>query len=769
MLKQVVAVKSVGLFHDAGPSPLLSRVALFFGENGRGKSTLACILRSCAEGKAATLSARATLDGTSAQSIQLMFVDSAGADEPVQMSSAAWSMPMPNLQVFDADFVSSNVYAGADISTDQRASLLQFALGEQAVSLRKKVDEAASRLVDATGKITTQTAVLKAHAGTMSVESFTQLPEAPAADADIALLEKRIAAAVARDRLLTKKVPEQVAIPKFDAPALFQILAKSLPEIESNAEQAVRDHLAKCSHPNFEHWLAQGDTYVTGDDCPYCGASIKGNDLIKAYRTHFNEAYDDLKTEAAKLEQQLDQQLGDAVVSSLERAFEIAQAHLEGWKGFVDHPPIVFSANEMKSVLLQLRTILQPLARSKARQPLEPIGSSANLTQACDLWTSATSFVTAANTHILEAATAIEAYKTSLAAENIPSLRAAIDTLKMHKLRHTSAVAADVEKLRQLTDAKRARSEEKDAARAALDKLMTSTLGAYQTEINTLLAGFNTQIRIEALGFDYRGGAGLPRSDYQLKVRSREVKLTGGATAAFGNALSEGDKRALAFAFFIARLHQDPQLADRVVVIDDPMCSLDRRRRAATIRVLKVLATKCKQLIVLAHDPYFLQELDDELRNLRPKLVGVLSYCKIIPAANDYSDFGTLSLAAECAAQYENDLAAILGYIDATPGQDRWQVARCLRVLVETSLHRQFPSFIPRGETLGKVIGLIEKSTPPSPLVALHRNVQELRAINDYAKGFHHAEDGTPPTVTSIDEGELRGYCVRARDFVLRG
>ena len=88
---------------------------------------------------------------------------------------------------------------------------------------------------------------------------------------------------------------------------------------------------------------------------------------------------------------------------------------------------------------------------------------------------------------------------------------------------------------------------------------------------------------------------------------------------------------------------------------------------------------------------------------------------------------------------------------------------------IEASLHQQFPSFIPRRFMLGEVITMIEKSTAPSPLVALHPSVPELRALNDYAKGFHHADDGSPPNVTTIDEGELHGYCVRVLAFVLRG
>lgn len=770
MLKQFVAMKGVGLFHDAGASPPLGRVSLIFGENGRGKSTLASVLRSCSDDQGTALAARTTLDGSLAQSVDLMFIDTAGVNNLVQLAAAAWSKPMPNLRVFDAEFVSRNVYAGTAINTDQRASLLEFALGEQAVALRVKVDVAAAKLSEATTSINAETAALRARTGSMSVETFSALAVAPTADEEIALAEKRIAAATSREELLKKKAPSQITPPAFDAASLFAILAKSLPEIEATAEHAVRVQLGKCAHPTFEQWVAQGGAYVTGDDCPYCGASIKGNVLIGAYRTHFNKAYEELKAESAKLEAQIPRRLGDAIVDMLVSSIETAQAHADGWKGFIDLPLIAFDADAMKAELAKIRAQIEPLAASKARQPLEPFGSASELTQVTALWISAISFVTIANIRIAEVASVIEAYIKSLMTEDVPALRAGIEVLRLRKLRYTPTVVTAIDQLKELHKAKKARSEEKDLARKALDALMASLLSMYQAEINTLLTGFGAQIRIDNLGFDYRGGSGLPRTDYRLKVRGREVKLVGDATAAFGNALSEGDKRSLAFAFFLAHLHQDPLIAERIVVIDDPMCSLDRGRRAATIRALKVLAPKCKQLIVLAHDAYFLQAVDDELRGLPlAKLAGTLTYCKIMPAANDYSAFGPLDLAKECATQYEKDLALIMSYVDAIPGVDRDHVATRLRVLLEANLHRQFPSLIKRREMLGTVITSIEKALAPSPLVALQPNITELRALNDYAKTFHHAEDGTPPDFTSIDEGELRQYCRRVLLFVLRG
>lgn len=771
MLKTFESIKGVGLFHDTGSSPPLSRLTLIYGENGRGKSTLACILRSCATNDGALLVAKRTLGESTQPHVELTISHPVGADLLLQWDGSTWSGFMPNLQVFDAEFVSENVYAGAEINTDQRAHLLEFALGDKAVAFRKKVDEAGSRLIEATAEINAQTAVVRAHARTMSLDSFVALPVAPNGESEITQLEKRIAAAKDRDQLLARNAPVHVSIPDFDLDTLFGILRKSLPDIEETAEKTIKNHLEKCGQQNFEQWLAQGGKYTVEDACPYCGTSITGNDLIKAYRAHFNAAYGKLKAEVADIEQVVINKLDDAVVTRIQTMIEAAQARTDAWKPYLDIQPIGFDSDGLRSVLAQLRGMLEPLISTKSGRPLEAAGSLSDQTKAADLWATAIGMVADTNVKIQKASSAIAAFKASLPAENVASLREAVETLRMRIHRHSSSVDADIKKLNEAVARKKARSDEKDAARKDLDELMTATLSQYQAEINTLLEGFHTQIRIESLGFDYRGASGVPRSDYQLKVRGHGIKLSGEAAANFGNTLSEGDKRALAFAFFIARLHEDPNLADQIVVIDDPMCSLDRRRRTATVRLLRALASQCKQLVVLAHDPHFLQDFDDKVRriSLFKKQPALICHFKIVPAPNDYSDFGPLSLHDECASQYEKDLAQISDYVDAKPGIDASQVARSLRVVLETSLHRQFPSIVPRGEMFGQVIERIDQAIAPSRLAALKPSVSKLRALNDYLAGFHHAEGEPSPAVTSIDEGELRGCAKNVLDFVFRG
>jgi len=66
--------------------------------------------------------------------------------------------------------------------------------------------------------------------------------------------------------------------------------------------------------------------------------------------------------------------------------------------------------------------------------------------------------------------------------------------------------------------------------------------------------------------------------------------------------LSEGERTALAFAHFVTRLQDGAHpLEQTIVVVDDPVCSLDSNHVFNTYAVIKTILADCHQLFVLTH------------------------------------------------------------------------------------------------------------------------------------------------------------------------
>lgn len=139
-------------------------------------------------------------------------------------------------------------------------------------------------------------------------------------------------------------------------------------------------------------------------------------------------------------------------------------------------------------------------------------------------------------------------------------------------------------------------------ATTAVSKLASQLAGKYITDA-----------LIEAMGRELEL-LGAKRLAHTLKRKGDRGKTLvslalDGTSARAGDVLSEGERRVVAIAFFLAELAQ--QDGRSAVVVDDPVSSLDHRYRYAVAKRLAAEANS-RQVIVLTHDAAFLVALLQE-------------------------------------------------------------------------------------------------------------------------------------------------------------
>lgn len=94
--------------------------------------------------------------------------------------------------------------------------------------------------------------------------------------------------------------------------------------------------------------------------------------------------------------------------------------------------------------------------------------------------------------------------------------------------------------------------------------------------------------------------------------------------------LSEGERTAIAFIYFIVQLEdQDFNLSDGIVVIDDPVSSLDASSVYQAFSFLKSAVKDAKQVFILTHNFSFLRLLINWMHNI-PKSEGKKAYFMLI-------------------------------------------------------------------------------------------------------------------------------------------
>ena len=132
MVERFQLLRNVGKFENvsAGAQLTLAPLALLYGENGRGKTTLATILRSLATGEVALIDERQRLGGSDKPHVII-----AANGTSYIYHNGAWSGTLPEVTVFDDAFVSANVCSGIEIEASHRQNLHELILGAQGVAL----------------------------------------------------------------------------------------------------------------------------------------------------------------------------------------------------------------------------------------------------------------------------------------------------------------------------------------------------------------------------------------------------------------------------------------------------------------------------------------------------------------------------------------------------------------------------------------------------------------------------------------------------------
>jgi wobble nucleotide-excising tRNase len=759
MLKKILKLQNVGLFHDGTPAQVdAAKVTLIYGENGRGKSSFAAVARSCSENRPDLILRRRTIDQTGDPTIEFIFDNG-----PISFKAGAWSKPRPEVLVFDDDFIEENAFTGKGITSANRRGLYTFALGH-AVDLQKRMDAAAAKANEA-GRVRgeKEKAVLS-HSGQIPLKEFLALPTDPDAEKKLTELTKELEAANSSQKIQKRESLVRLAGLTVDLQGAFASFRKALPSIQLEAEGLVKAHIQKHPSSGFEDWISRGRAHTVGEECPYCAQTIQGIPLVAAYQSYFNVAYDQLKAEVAKLE--------TTTIPAIVRS-------TAPWQGIIDanrnraatwSEQIETAAPEFDSVAAvreteALRELLLGITARKRTQPLDAVGSEEEEGQAVELLSRLNRMIHDYNEGVQKLNEVFDSKKAALGTVNQQELRKRIELQQARVRRHTPAVDALVAELQQAESDSKKFADEKEDERKAHDKAMEDTLSAYEKGINADLKKLRAGFTIVELKGQHAGGK-EPRTTYAIQLRGKTVKalqrdedLTGPCVP---YALSEGDKRSLALAFFLARLKTDAQKQQRVLVFDDPVTSLDENRRKETVSELVELAEACAQVIVLSHDPYFLRQVRDSVgeKGIHKKEF------KIGYAADDYSFFDHCDLGVVCESPYYRNYRLVNEYLAGVPQADLRAIAQALRLVVEGFYKRRYPGRVQPGWTFGAIIMTARKLEPGNPLGSLLPIADALDDFNEYASRYHHDSNPDGWQTEKILELDLRKYSRIAMDLI---
>ncbi|MEX2376331.1 MAG: AAA family ATPase [Dehalococcoidia bacterium] len=754
MVKKIVSIRNVGRFrnHNAAGDVDLKRYTLVFAENGRGKTTFCSILRSLHSGDPSYVIGRTMLGSDGSPEVRILL--DGGITE---FSNGAWSSTLPNLEIFDAHFVSENVYSGDAVDIEHRRSLYRVIVGEEGVALARRIDDldAASR-AKAT-EIRQKGQQIQEHVPQgIGLDDFLDLDQDPDVDSKIEAAERERDAVRQVAQIRDRALLSELALPRLPD-GVETLLASSLDGVADDAERRVKEQISVHEmQARGESWLSEGMGYVRHDKCPFCNQTLGGAaSLMAAYRAFFSDAYGELSARITAMRDRVASELGDRRIAERERIISENDAGLEFWSRYtVVTPPTLSGELEPDEILRTLRLTSLSLLDRKQASPLVALTPDQAFSDAQTAYSTLESQVARYNAAVVAANAVIESKKAATEAADLGTIEAALSRLRAKKKRWEADVQTMCAAYKAAQGEKTTIEGEKSDVRAELDNYTARVIEQYEQAINQLLEDFNAGFRITGTTHGYPGG--IASSSYQILINNTPVPLGDAGTPldqpSFKNTLSSGDRSTLALAFFLAQLERDPALSAKIVVFDDPFTSQDSFRRDCTVQKIRRCGEAASQVIVLSHNQRFLKLLWDRL-GAQAANRKCLEMTRVGQRDTTICEW---DIEEATQAAFNADRKALKGYSLYAEGTPR-EIVQKIRPVLESHCRYVAGGLVLPTDTLGVIVGKVRNTGPSS---ILHAVLDELDDLNEYTRRYHHGENQNAAT-EPIDETELLGFVKR--------
>ena len=763
MIQHINLLRSIGAFDYVSPaaSSGLKQLTLIHAENGRGKTTLAAVLRSLATNDPQPIAERRRLGSQNPPKVVL---DCQNPQSTLTFRNGVWNQALPKLKIFDDLFVDENVYSGLNVEAQHRQNLHELILGEQGVALIRERQELGKRVKQHSSELKNKDSAISQHLrGGLTVDEFCDLQEPSDIDNKIRAANLRLKAARNQKAVQASSFFEPIALPEFDIEAIRQTLLTDLPDLNRAAEAKVQEHV-QAFGDGGESWVEEGFKRVAKDDdgnCPFCGQALQGLALIAHYRAYFSDRYARLKHEVIDMADRIDRDHANGAQATFERAVSKARETVQFWAAYFDQPEIDIDTAAIALDWQAATGGVAGLLKAKQFAPLERLALDDQTLKALDSYNTHRRRIKQINERLAASNQGIDQIKQQAEMATTEELQADLAKLEATKARYSPEIAALCEKyIREKTARDQIETEMKKATQK-LEDYRENVFPKLQEGVNKYLRKFNTGFIIDSLEPANIGSGARSTCTYNVVINNESIAVKSASTPpgspSFRNSLSAGDRNALALALFFSSLDHNPNLADTVVVLDDPISSLDDHRSLTTVQEVRNLSLRARQVIVLSHKRSFLCDIWNHP-------VGKLCSSLEISQAGPQSTIREWDVSQDEITEHDRRHEILQKYADNWSGAER-QVAESIRLYLEGYLRVAFPGIYPPGRLLGRFLNHCRQRVCCSDKVLSEEEIQELQEIVEYGNLFHH--DTNPAWQNqAINATELQGFVKRTLDFV---
>ena len=760
MIEKINYIDNTGLFvRMSGAANVdLKRLNLIYAENGRGKTTLSAILRSLMTGEPIHINERSSIGSQSNPHVVL----TCEGNQTVQFQNGTWTRTIPEIVIYDDVFVANNVCSGLMVDPSHRQNLHELIIGEQGVSLNRQLNDYIQQIEDHNRELQRLSGLIPTESRHgYSVDDFCSLPNEDDIDAKITGAERNLLAAQNAAEISSAALFTLIQLPEFNLSAYTDLLASSLDTLDSTALQLVKDHFGKYSI-SPEHWISQGMSFlqsvpVESDDefCPFCSQPLERSSILMHYRAYFSAEYKQLIKGISETCTKLDTQCGEERLIAFERAIRSYNEKRLYWSKFTSVPEIIFDSDSVVRSWKTLRDMINSKLMIKQASPLDIVTFTDDELALFSDYEANRHRIDDHNRHVAQINEEINAIKQRTESANVSPLNRDLSRLKAIKSRYSHDLSQTCESYLQEKTNKLTTESLRVRARTNLQNYRDSVFPRFETAVNDYLQIFHAGFRLcNVTPANIRAGS---TCNYGVSISNTPVSITSEPGAqAFHNTLSSGDRNSLALAFFFATLRDDPNLGNKIIIIDDPVSTLDEHRTLQTAQEIRRFANQANQVIVSSHSKSFLCNIWARAdRDNRASL-------QII---RDGRNSTIIDWNVDDDSYTEHD--RLFGLLDAYVNGERVnirEVAIAIRPYLEGYLRVRCPKYFVPGTHLGPFIHVCRDRIGSPEQILNELQINELDDIKEFANRFHH--DTNPNWQTAdINDGALNGFIRRTLTF----
>lgn len=679
-IKSIQKLKQFGIFQDHTNSNAkdFGKYNLFYGWNGSGKSTLSGLFR-CIENKV-----------TSSKFPSSEFSVSVDSGTPITQANVANSEL--NIYTFNHDFIDENISWNSTVKSillvdkekiEEREKLERLKKEQEVDSKAHGIEaEAIKKLDSAVSKFETDSAR----------HMKTSLQSIDTTDSYYLNYDKRKFGKFIEDRLEESKSDDSL----LDDQQIVELTNAAKPDQKSSItfnQQTINqeiftkakerlDELLKTSvvsqtiqrlveHGDIKSWVETGlDLHKRHDtnQCEYCGNTIT-EERTKQLEAHFNDDYKAFQTRLERADGWLaDQYIQPPILPATSDFYD------EFKSGYGEACTALGKAiTALNGEIAVWHTVL----KEKTANPLETALTVEVISE---------SSVKAFNDAMTDIGAAVDKH-------NHKSGNFKEETDKAKKRLELHYATTEVksfkyhEKKKEVVD------------RTVANETLKTAINTRNTEIRTL----EDSLSNEGLGADQFNESlhkFLGRSELTLRfnpVKKGYEILRNDSEQVDGN-LSEGEKTAIAFVYFITKLKEnDNNIEDTIVVVDDPISSFDSNHLFHAYSFMKVNCEKAKQLFVLTHNFTFFKLVRDWISRKNKRDNQNIANFYVVKANNGVPRTSTYENAEPALTLYNSEYHYIFSRLNSLKNQqtletdDHFLAANLSRKLLESFLSFKFP------------------------------------------------------------------------------